>query len=601
MSWLALSLGALAAAGHIAAVSSSRSPALLPPARTPSPSCPQPALRPSEQPLSSSPHPGLGTHPSGKGLPASSAVPTLAPPPGFAPKPPGAAVAPFPLTLPNRCRRTILFSSPKRRFGWFFFSMPACNGPSRSRHISTVGKAPAPCRAGGREGLLAVAVHCAAFMNEAIYWARPTRCRREPASGTGSFPAGPAARLTRPGFPACRAAVCQDSAPRPPTKKTPRCTRNTHRRGLFPSFPLGIKHLRGQDPTCGPLIPPRRRMGCESIPPADPVHTLGKDGLPVPALCCLFPGSSARRPPRDPPSTTTPGSCRLCAVGKLTAPGRRRVLQRVARGEQHTCREARRRGSAGPRVVSPHPEPGRLADGSGGFYPKNHSKIYDFFLKKKNAIMFKARKESETGPLFARTTGTCSLIRQHPLPRRVPVGVPAVQPPHTPRAPQPASPRPAPPARVPTAGQDPASTRARVPQRTHQPPPPLALPPAACKRCPTCSHGCCPPGPAGCTPAARAGLPAAKHPGTAGSARAEIPRPGRNTPSRQKYPVQQNYPCDRGLQVGAGSEQPPPSHPLAGGGIDRGPPHPQLRGFPGAARSTPGCEARRGQQPLRWV
>lgn len=214
--------------------------------------------------------------------------------------------------------------------------------------------------------------------------------------------------------------------------------------------------------------------------------------------------------------------------------------------------------------------------------------------------MFKARKEPETGPLFARTIGTCSLIRQHPLPGRVPVGVPAVQPPPLPTVQHnlhppgqlllPASPR-----------------RGRIQPRHElgccneppQPPPPLALSPAACKRCPTCSRCCCccccSPGPAGCTPAVRAGSPLQNTRARRALRRQKYPVPA-EIPRAAELPVQ-----PRGLQVRAGSEQPPPSHPFAGGGIDRGPPRPQLRGFPGAARSTPGCEARRGQQPLRWV
>lgn len=180
--------------------------------------------------------------------------------------------------------------------------------------------------------------------------------------------------------------MCQDSAHHhhPPPKKPPRCTRNTHRRGLFPSFPLGKKHLRGQDPTWGPLITPGRRMGCESIPPADPVHARGEDGLPMPALCCLFPGSSARRPPRDPPSTTTPGSCRLC-------PRRQTHRSRPpscspARGTQRAAhlRRGQRDGGQPDRVsCAPHPEPGRLADGSGGFYPKITQRFTIFFFFKR--------------------------------------------------------------------------------------------------------------------------------------------------------------------------------------------------------------------------
>lgn len=108
----------------------------------------------------------------------------------------------------------------------------------------------------------------------------------------------------------------------------------------------------------------------------------------------------------------------------------------------------------------------------------------------------------------------------------------APPPPH--RAAQPASPRPAPPARVPTAGQDPASTRARVLQRT----PPAPPSPCPVSRCLQTLPDLQPllllllllPRTRRLHPRGASGVPAAKHPGAAGSAQAEIPRPGRNTP-----------------------------------------------------------------------
>lgn len=91
----------------------------------------------------------------------------------------------------------------------------------------------------------------------------------------------------------------------------------------------------------------------------------------------LFPRTPTLLPvPGQDDNATSPKNTppRLCPVAKLTAPGCRGVLQRVAHGEQHTCERAERRGSARPC----HPP------------TQNHSKnhIFTFFLKRQNMVGF---------------------------------------------------------------------------------------------------------------------------------------------------------------------------------------------------------------------
>lgn len=113
-------------------------------------------------------------------------------------------------------------------------------------------------------------------------------------------------------------------------------------------------------------------MGCESI---DPAHARCDDGslVPVPGQV----GNAAAPQPTPPPPS--PGSCQLCPIGKLTAPGCRGVLQRVAGGEQHTCGEARETGVSWSCPPTP----------SEGFYPK--SQMGEVYLKGKKTTAVFAR------------------------------------------------------------------------------------------------------------------------------------------------------------------------------------------------------------------
>lgn len=104
---------------------------------------------------------------------------------------------------------------------------------------------------------------------------RPARCRREPASGTGSFPVGAMVNGTT-----------VHSAPQ-----------NTEHGKYLPQSPASQFSLRDKAPTGSGFhletcYPQGRWTGCESIHPADPAHAWHEDALPTPALCCLFLGWS---------------------------------------------------------------------------------------------------------------------------------------------------------------------------------------------------------------------------------------------------------------------------------------------------------------------
>lgn len=80
----------------------------------------------------------------------------------------------------------------------------------------------------------------------------------------------------------------------------------------------------------------------------------------MPALCCLFPGSSARRPPRDPPLHHHPGIVPALSPSANSPLQAAVVFSSAWHAASSTPAERpERRGSAGPRVVCPPPRAGK--------------------------------------------------------------------------------------------------------------------------------------------------------------------------------------------------------------------------------------------------
>lgn len=176
------------------------------------------------------------------------------------------------------------------------------------------------------------------------------------------------------------------STPPPPPPKNPQGAREIPTaEACFPVFPWGKS-------TCG-----------VRIPPGDPLSPQGGGwdaraslrlirctlGARMVYPCLRFAACSRAvrqggRPvtPPPPPPRDRAGSV---PVGKLTAPGRRRVLQRVARSEQHTCGEARETGVSRTACrVPPTPSREGWLTARGGFTQKSLKDLrFFFFLKEK--------------------------------------------------------------------------------------------------------------------------------------------------------------------------------------------------------------------------